>query len=1206
MSENPSPTQEVVKSPFVHLHAHSMLSLSDAMGSVDDLVTRAKELGYDAIALTDHHGLYGAIEFYEAAHKHGLKPIIGVEVNVAVDKHTDRRPGIDNHSSHLTLLAETNEGYKNLLQLVSISFLQGFYYKPRVDKDLLRTYGKGIIALSGCSKGEIPKACAAHDFDKATNLVKTYQEIFGAENFFLELVSHPESPTQNETNQALIELSQRTGALLVGTKDVHYLHPDDREAQDVLLCIHDGKLLEDNNRYSMSLVDHSLASPEDMVKEFAHCEEAVRNTRLIADRCHVELELGKNLLPKFDVPEGTTDVSYLRQLCEEGIRTRYTDEALYAKAKERLEFELGTIERMGFAAYFLIVQDYIVWAKEHGVIVGPGRGSAAGSIVAYALEITNLDPLRYGLLFERFLNPDRISMPDIDTDFDDVKRKDVIEYVSQKYGVERVAGIITFGTMAARAAVRDVGRVLGMSYADVDRIAKIIPPPIQGKHIPLKQSIVDAPELKAAYNNEPQVKRLIDLAIRLEGTTRHASQHACGIVIAPEALAHFAPLQQAQGGDVAQVIQYSLHSTEVSGLLKMDFLGLSNLSIIRDCLEIVEAVHGDVIDIDAIPLNDPKTFELLGKGETTGVFQLESDGMKKYIRELKPTMIEDIIAMVALYRPGPMQFIESFIARKHGREKIIFMHPLTENALKETYGIPVYQEQVMQVAKDMAGFTPGEADTLRKAMGKKIAKLMAELRVKFIEGSVKQDVKRETAEAIFTQFEEFAAYGFNKSHAACYALIAYQTAYLKAHYPEAFMAALLNSDSSNIDRITIEIEECRRMGIEVLAPDINESFKGFSVIKGTNRIRFGLVAIKGLGEDAVEVIIRERKENGPYKDLTDFATRIQDKSFNRRSLEALVKSGGLDRFGERNELYCNIEVILEFHKQAAQEAKSGQFSLFGASTGHAANVLRLKGAPPATQQEKLTWEKELLGLYLSEHPFKEYAKRLEGYFTPVSQAALKSKEKSVRIGGVVQTAKRITTKKGDPMVFANIEDASGSIEAVVFPRVYQEKQEIWEDGKALCLSGRFQEKDGEWKFLVDNGYEITADNIEELEKRLPGIRTAATPVEEGNAVTAMAPQAAQDTPVTPAPASTSDVIMPKKQYRQAVVLHVRAHLPDSALAKLRTVLERYPGAYRVYFVIEHPMKQKILTPYRIAFDELITKELEGLLGPETVKAEATL
>lgn len=1174
--------EEKPRSPFVHLHAHSMYSLSDAMGSPDEIVKHALSLGYDALALTDHNGLYSAIEFYESGKKHGLKTIVGVEINVAPNKHTDKRAGIDQHTTHLTLLAETNEGYHNLLKLVSISNIDGFYYRPRVDKELLKKYNGGIIALSGCLKGEIPKALHAHDEEKALKSIEEFKEIFHPGCFFLELVHHPESPTQNEVNEALIAISKKTDVPVVATRDVHYLVEEDREAQDVLCCIHDGKILDDPNRSTMSSLDLSMCTPEYMVEAFADLPEAVENTRKIADRCNVVIELGVNHLPKFDVPTGETEFSQLKNLCEIGLLERYPDPAIQPEAKERLEFELNTIERMGFAAYFLIVADYINWAKDHKVIVGPGRGSAAGSIVAYSLRITNLDPLRYGLLFERFLNPDRISMPDIDTDFDDVKRKDVIEYVTQKYGADRVAGIITFGTMAARAAVRDVGRVLNMSYADVDRVAKVIPPPAQGRHIPLKISKEEAPELRDMYQTDARVKRLIDLAIRLEGTTRHASQHACGIVIAPEALSELAPLQKAQGGDVDQVVQYANHSAEVTGLLKMDFLGLSNLSVIRDCLEITEAVYGDVIDINEIPLDDAKTYELLGKGETTGVFQLESDGMKKYIRELRPTVIEDIIAMVALYRPGPMQFIESFIDRKHGREKVTFMHELTKSALQNTYGIPVYQEQVMQVAKDMAGFTPGEADTLRKAMGKKIAKLMAELRVKFIEGSIKKGVEQKTAEAIFTQFEEFAAYGFNKSHAACYALIAYQTAYLKAHYPDAFMAALLNSDINNIDRITIEVEECKRMNMPVLPPDVNESYASFAVVKEKESLRFGLAAVKGLGEDISEAVIKERKANGLFKDLEDFVTRMDPFGLNRRSLEALIKSGALDRFGDRNQLYFNIEIILQYQKRMTQESSSGQFNLFALSSETAArDKLILKPAPPAINRDILTWEKELLGLYLSSHPFKEYADRLGDMVNPIANLPKFVAEKSVRTAGTITIAKKILTKAGEPMVFAKLEDMTGDIEAVIFPRTYKEKPELWDADTAVVLHGRVQDKDGEWKFLVESGYPLTPDNIDNVIDHLQN--------QTGKRVD---------------PRLEPDAPMPAKRAEQAISIYLRAHLPPSILNRIRELFDQNPGRYRVYFIVDNAGgKQKVLSSYRIRFDEAIAKELETTLGPETVKVE---
>ncbi len=1202
MTNDENREQEALKSPFVHLHVHSMYSLLDAIGDATEVVAKAKELGYDAIAITDHAALYGTIEFYEAATKAGIKPIIGVEAYLAPNKLTDKRARIDDHFSHLTLLAETNEGYQNLLKLVSTSFLEGFYYKPRMDKSILREMHHGLIALSGCMKGEIPKAAQAHDMDKAEELVHEYLDIFGKDNFFIELVHHPESATQNDINFRLIELAHKLAVPLVATKDVHYLDPDYTEAQDALQCIHDGKLLADNNRYTISNIDHSMTTAQEMVEAFVETPEAIANTRRIADRCNVVIELGKNHLPVFEVPEGMTPDSQLRKLCEEGLVERYTS-GIPTEAKERLEFELETIERMGFAAYFLIVHDYVNWAKENGVIVGPGRGSAAGSIVAYALRITNLDPLSYGLLFERFLNPDRISMPDIDMDFDDVKRKDVIQYVTQKYGQDRVAGIITFGTMAARAAVRDVGRVLGLTFQEVDQVAKVIPPPVQGRHIPLAKSVVEVPELKAMYEADPRVHELIDLAIKLEGTARHASQHACGIVIAPSPLVEFAPLQKAQGGDVDQVIQYSLHPVEVVGLLKMDFLGLSNLTIIRECLEIMEAVHDVHVDMDSLPLDDVQTYDLLGKGETTGVFQLESDGMKRYIKELKPSVIEDIIAMVALYRPGPMQFIDSFIARKHGREKISYMHPLLKNALSNTYGIPVYQEQVMQVSKDMAGFTGGQADTLRKAMGKKIAKLMAEMRVKFVDGSVGNGVPRETAEAIFQQFEEFAAYGFNKSHAACYALIAYQTAYLKAHWPECFMAALMNSDTNNLDRITIEVEECRRMDMVVLPPDVNESFPGFSVVKDSVRnpqpgvkptIRFGLVAIKGLGADVVEQIIHERKTNGKYVDLVDFLSRLKGKIINRKSLESLIRSGALDRFGDRNQLLFNIETLLEFHKNQEREAASGQYNLFAMPSASASVMpsLQLKPSPPADRREMLMWEKELLGLYISGHPYREYASRLAGVVTPVVNVGDFIKDKKVRIAGVVTQAKKIRTKNNENMLFAEIEDLTGKCEAIVFPRVLNETIACWDIDRVLVVSGRPQDKDGQMKVLVETAYEITQQNIDEIAGEES--RTAYD--------VPRTTEASPSSPHNPDAFSTQYEVRGTLDEVRSISLHVRATLPESVILKLRRVFDEYVGVYQVYFLIDDVDGQRrIKSSAKIAWSEEVVKQIEAILGPGTVK-----
>ncbi|MCG2694456.1 DNA polymerase III subunit alpha, partial [Candidatus Parcubacteria bacterium] len=753
---------------FCHLHTHSHYSLLDGLPKIPDIVNRAKELGMTAVALTDHGTTYGLIEFYKACKKADIKPILGVEAYVARRGHTDKEPGVDTKPYHLVLLAKNKEGYENILRLTSIAHLDGFYYKPRIDKELLKKYGKGIIGLSACLNGEIARAVLSDNMETAERALAEYKDIFGEGNFYLEI--QPQTATKNNdqslANARLIELAKKTNTPLVATKDVHYINFEDKEAQDALLCIQTGTTLDNPDRLSMMDIDCSFSTEGDMREWFPDTPEAIENTEKIAEACNVELELGGNILPKFKTPNGKSDVDYLRELCEEGVKKRYKE--ITPEVRERLEWELDTINKMGFASYFLIVADFVKYAKGEGIVVGPGRGSAAGSIVSYVLRVTDLDPIHYKLLFERFLNPDRISMPDIDMDFADIKRHKVIEYVMEKYGRDKVAGIITFGTMMARAAVRDVGRVMGLPYGEVDRIAKMIPTPVQGRHTPLSQHVEEVKELRELYNDNPDIKRLLDLSIKMEGTVRHASQHACAVVIADKPLMEYTAIQKAQGGDVESVTQYSMKPIEDVGLLKMDFLGLSNLSIIQDTIEIVEAVskietgEGTKIDIEKIPLNDKKTFNILSRAETTGVFQLESSGMKRYIKELQPTDIEDIIAMVALYRPGPMQFIESFINRKHGREKIKYMHPSMENALKNTYGIPVYQEQVMQISKDMAGFTGGEADTLRKAMGKKIAELMAKMRAKFIAGATTQGISKQIAIEVFKTLEDFAAYGFNR------------------------------------------------------------------------------------------------------------------------------------------------------------------------------------------------------------------------------------------------------------------------------------------------------------------------------------------------------------------------------------------------------------------------------------------------------------
>ena len=851
---------------FVHLHNHSHYSLLDGLTKLDEMINFAKEQGSPAVALTDHGSMYGAIEFYQKAKKAGIKPIIGVETYLAPNSRFDKNTREDGRGYHLLLLAKNEIGYKNLIKLVSAAHTEGFYYKPRVDWEILEKYHEGLIASTACLAGEIPRLITGDKITEAKKRIKEYNNLFGQDNFYLELMDHPELEDMAKVNAQLLEFSKELNVPVVATNDIHYFKKEDAEAQDILLCLQNKKKITDTDRMTMiGYGDYSMRSNADMIAAFKDTPEAIANTLKIAEMCNLEIELGNIQLPYFEVPEGYDGDSYLRELCEKGILKRYPGaiEEELKPVRERLDYELSVITKMGWPAYFLIVADFVNWSRENKIVVGPGRGSAAGSIVCYLTGITSLDPLKYDLLFERFLNPERISMPDIDMDFADVRRGDVIDYVARKYGRDHVAQIITFGTMAARMAVRDVGRVLDEPYDFCDKISKSIP-----MFTSLDEALKTVPEVKEMYSNDPAAKRVLDYALRLEGVARHSSTHACGVLITNKPLTDYVPIQYASSSDKSIISQYSLHPVEDLGLLKMDFLGLKNLTIIESALKIIKNTRGLDIDIDKIPLDDSAAYKLFQDGETTGVFQFESSGMKRYLRELKPTVFEDIIAMVALYRPGPMEWIPDYIAGKHKTKKVAYLHPKLAPILEKTYGVAIYQEQVMQIARNLAGFTMGQADVLRKAMGKKIASLLAEQKEKFIEGCVKNGVYKELGEKVFSFIEPFAGYGFNRSHAACYAMIGYQTAYLKAHWPVEFMAALLTSDYGDSDRIAIEIEECRNMGIKIMAPDINESFGTFTAVAaGTkeNRpvregekvdtIRFGLKAIKNVGEHIIESII---------------------------------------------------------------------------------------------------------------------------------------------------------------------------------------------------------------------------------------------------------------------------------------------------------------------------------------------------------------
>ncbi len=1055
---------------FTHLHVHSHYSLLDGLPKIDDLLERTKELGMDSLALTDHGVLYGAVEFYKKAKSKGIKPIIGCEVYIAVEGMLQKRPNIDNKRNHLVLLAKNETGYKNLVKLVTKAHLEGFYYKPRIDEELLSQHAEGLIGMSACVQGKIPRLVLANRETEAEELAKKYEKIFGKGNFYLEIQPHPGIRDQITANQKIIALSKKTGIPLVATNDMHYLRPDDSEAQDILMLINTGADLNDPERLTMQGENFSMKSPEEMIEFCKDNPEAVENTQKIAKMCNFEFELGKTKLPHFPVPHGKTAEQYLTELCQTGLQKRFNDIANaeeLKKVKERMDYELSVINNVGFAPYILIVQDFVNWAKQNRIVVGPGRGSAGGSLVCYLTGITNVDPIKHNLLFERFLNAERISFPDIDLDFADRRRDEVIKYVADKYGSDHVAQIITFGTMAARAVVRDVGRALNYPYAYCDQLAKMIP-----FGMDLAETLEKVDEFKTKYQTDEQAKRLVDLAKKLEGVARHASTHACGVVISAEPLADSVPLQHPSQDDDNIVTQYEMHAIEDLGLLKMDFLGLKNLTIIEDTLARIYVLHNQLkIDLDKIPENDPKTFELLQNAMSTSIFQMESDGMKRYLKELHPTTFEDITAMVALYRPGPMQFIPDYINRKHHRQKIEYLHPKLEPILRETQGICIFQEQLMKIAQEICGFTLGEADILRKAVGKKIPELLRAQEEKFISGAVKNGVSKKIAEELWEWILPFAAYGFNKSHSAAYATIAYQTAYLKAHFPVEFMASVLTSEKADVERIAFLIDECKKMNVEVLPPNINESLKNFTVVTDKNQIRFGLLAIKNVGENIVDAVVEEKKKNGPFKSIGDFVHRVHSKDLNKKSMEALIKSGAFDQFAERNQLLGNLEKLLQIARENNKNSSNGQIGLFlGMATNN--NDIRLEEVKPASNFERLTWEKELLGLYVSSHPLNDFKKLFETKTVSISKIDEAWVDKKVILGGIISNVKKIITKTGKQMIFMKLEDLSAKTEIVVFPNLLERNPEALQENKIVFVAGRVDNRNNEIKVVADDVQEI--------------------------------------------------------------------------------------------------------------------------------------
>jgi len=1065
---------------FVHLHVHSEYSLLDGSCRIKDLIAKTKELNMKAIAITDHGVMYGVIDFYKEAVAQGIKPIIGCEIYVAPRSMQDREYGIDNENYHLVLLAKDMTGYKNLMKIVTVASIEGFYYKPRVDREFLKEHSEGLIALSACLAGEVPSYILRGEYEKAKEAALFYDSIFGRGNFYLELQDHG-ILEQQKVNKELIRLSKETGIPLVATNDVHYLEKKDAKAHEVLLCIQTGKTIDDEDRMSFPTDEFYLKSPEEMENLFSCCKEAIENTEKITDMCNVEFEFNKTKLPKYDLPEGVDSYEYLRNLCYEGLYKRYKNPS--KEVIERLDYELSVIKQMGYVDYFLIVWDFIKFAKDNGIMTGPGRGSAAGSLVAYTLGITNIDPIKYNLLFERFLNPERVSMPDIDSDFCYERRQEVIDYVVKKYGKDNVAQIITFGTMAARAVIRDVGRALNYPYAEVDVIAKMIPFELG---MTIDKALSLNPELKARYENEEKVKQLIDISRSLEGLPRHASTHAAGVVISKEPLVNYVPLQK---NEDSIVTQFPMTTLEELGLLKMDFLGLRTLTVIRDTIEMVEKNRGVTIDFDSMEYDDPKVYELISKGETEGVFQLESSGMKQFMTELKPKNLEDIIAGISLYRPGPMDQIPRYLANKNHPESIVYDHPLLKPILDVTYGCMVYQEQVMQIVRDVAGYSLGRADLVRRAMAKKKMDVMEQERKNFIYGMVDDEgnvivpgalrngLDEATANKLFDEMLDFANYAFNKSHAAAYAVIAYQTAYLKRYYPVEFMAALLNSFVDNLDKVAFYVQVCRKMGIKVLPPDINESDSYFTVVE--DKIRFGLSAVKNVGLNMTMEIVSERERNGKFKSVVDFFERMQDSQLNKKAVESLIKAGAFSSFGvRRSQLLSVYDKLMENIKKNRNNNLNGQISLFGEVEQTHGVGFEFPDLEEFPKSRLLSMEKETLGLYISGHPLEEYMEDIPKITNATTLDFKVSEEEmfqpklqdnqEVVIAGVIATKKIKFTKNNNIMAFVTIEDLYGTVEVIVFPTVYEKYSSIIKEDNPVVVRGKVSLKEEEEpKILCD-------------------------------------------------------------------------------------------------------------------------------------------
>ena len=1142
-------------SDFVHLHVHSQYSLLDGACRLDALIKKIKECRMGACAITDHGNMFGAIEFYDIAMKNGIKPIIGSEVYIAPDSRFDKSShGIQEASYHLILLAKDETGYRNLMRLVSIGFLEGFYYRPRIDKEVLAKYKDGLICLSSCLKGEIPHLINTNQLDQARKSIDEYKSIFGKDNFYLEIQDNL-IPEQDKVNQELIKLSKDMGLGLVATNDVHYIEREHSTAHEVLLCIQTQTTIDDPNRMRLQTDEFYFKTRDEMARTFGQvAPEALKNTVEIAQKCNLELDFKRARLPDYKVPEGKTKETYLRQLVYEGLKKRYPEDD--KTVHDRVEYELKVIENFGYTSYFLIAWDFVHYAKEKGIPVGPGRGSAAGSVVSYALGITSIDPLRYDLLFERFLNPERVSLPDIDIDFCYERRGEVIDYVIKKYSKDNVAQIITFGTMLAKAVIRDTGRALGIPYADCDRIAKLVPNDL---NMTLNEALNREPELRNLYKSDAKIMQLIDTSLVLEGLTRHASTHAAGIVISEKELVNYVPLYKIQEGQITTA--YPMTSLEKIGLLKMDLLGLRTLTVVSEAVKIIRRTRGIDVDIESLPLDDRKTYKLLANAEAIGIFQLESSGMRDLLKKLNPEKFEDIIALLALFRPGPIGsgMLDDFMKRKHGEIKMRFDHALLEPILRETYGVILYQEQAMRIASNLAGFSLAQADNLRRAMAKKTPEVMAQMRQHFVEGCIrKNSIDRKTADRIFDQIEYFAGYGFNKSHSAAYAMISYRTAYLKANYPVEFMTALLTSEKDNLDKITAYINESVRMGIKILPPDFNESFANFTVI-GTS-IRFGLVAIKNVGQGAIDSIIAAREKNGKFKSIYDFTEKVDTRLCNRKVVESLIKCGALDSLGLfRSQLAAMVDKALEVAGGIQKDRMNGQLSFFDKfedEENFKKSFQEIPNIPEWPESQLLAYEKELLGFYVTKHPLARFEKMLRTFSTCRTTELKNLKDgDEVLMGGILSKVKFTTTRKtNEKMAIATLEDLNGTAEVLIFPSTFAKSAALVKQDAILFVNGRVNAREEEPKIIAN---EVTALEIV------------------------------------------------RSKYTKSVSIDlVTAGLDKASLDRLKKVLTRYPGKAQVFLNFVKPDgKRTMLSAGRtlsVEPHEGLVRDIEKIFGRDVV------